>query len=141
MAASLLPTAERPHLAGDPHYMASLQVAMRIMAKSIEGNLAGENNFSLCHGLAGDAEIFLRIGSGFGDTASKMLVDRVAAYGQAQFDQPERPWPSGTNDRKENPGLMLGLAGTGHFYLSAANPARIPSIMLSSLAGARQLLG
>lgn len=128
-------------LTGDAHYMASLQAAMRITAKAIEGNLAGENNFSLCHGLAGDAEIFLRIASQFGDPASKALVERVAAYGQAQFDQPERPWPSGTNDRKENPGLMLGLAGTGYFYLSAANPARTPSIMLSSLAGAQQLAG
>jgi lantibiotic modifying enzyme len=67
------------------------------------------------------------------DPASAALVHQVAEFGQRQYDQAQRPWPSGTHDRQESPGLMLGLAGTGYFYLCAAQPAAMPSILLPSL--------
>lgn len=37
------------------------------------------------------------------------------------------PWPCGT---VEVPGLLLGLAGIGYFYLRFADPAGTPTVLI-----------
>lgn len=87
-------------------------------------------NYSLCHGLAGNAEV-LRCGSAvLGPAASqacKAALD-VAAKGIESFGRDDHPWPCGT-PAGENPSLMLGLAGIGYFYLRLAVPS-VPSILI-----------
>ncbi|HEU5097885.1 MAG TPA: hypothetical protein VFU22_02490, partial [Roseiflexaceae bacterium] len=52
------------------------------------------------------------------------LATTVAHIGMERYaTQPGAPWLS------ETPSLMLGLAGTGHFYLRLSDPA-IPSILV-----------
>ena len=87
-------------------------------------------NFSLCHGLAGNSESLLyayeTLGPDFGDLRTASLV--VAQAGLDRFASTGAPWPCGTQSM-ESPGLMLGLAGIGHFYLRLHDPP-IRSILI-----------
>jgi lantibiotic biosynthesis protein len=87
-------------------------------------------DYSLCHGLAGNAEV-LRYGSAvLGSAASqscKTALD-VATKGIETFGRANNGWPCGT-PAGENPSLMLGLAGIGHFYLRLAVPS-VPRILI-----------
>ena len=87
-------------------------------------------NYSLCHGLAGDAEVLLHaaeiLGSGWAE--ERTLAIRVADEGIERFATTARPWPCGARNGL-TPNLMAGLAGIGHFYLRLHDPT-IPSVLL-----------
>lgn len=112
-----------------PNYLQRLEVALRIVTQSLRQGLAGECNFSLCHGVAGDADLLISVANATGDTRLLPLVEAVAEHGRQHFDLPQRPWPSGSASGQESPGLMLGLAGTGYFYLRAADRENTPSML------------
>ena len=86
--------------------------------------------FSLCHGLAGNAEILATgsrlLGDGFADGAE--LAARVACEGIRHYAGNERRWPFDALGRG-SPSLMLGLGGVGHFYLRLYDP-EVPSLLL-----------
>ena len=87
-------------------------------------------NYSLCHGLCGQAEV-LRFGIdvfGSSQTLRHDLVRAVATAGIVSRRE-NGAWPCGV-PRVEAPGLMLGLAGIGHFYLRLAND-RTPPLLWS----------
>ncbi len=118
-------------LTRDPAMRAAIESALRITARSVIGQFArGTANYSLCHGAAGDAEIFLAWSQIEHHPEARALVDAVARHGIETYATPQRPWPSGTPGAGESPSLMLGLAGTGHFYLRAFDPVATPSILL-----------
>lgn len=95
----------------------------------------GTLNFSLCHGLCGNAETLLEASRNMGltpeDDDCKHLCEEVAHQGLERHAHSGLPWPCGTHTG-ETPGLMLGLAGIGHFYLRLANPI-VPSVLLPVL--------
>jgi lantibiotic modifying enzyme len=118
-------------LVGDPRYREEAEIALRTTAQMLETSMvSGQVNFSLCHGLGGNAELFL--------IASQVLQDenyfdqavRVGKYGAAHFHDSLTPWPCGVMGAGESPGLFLGIAGIGYFYLRLYDLAQIPSIML-----------
>jgi lantibiotic modifying enzyme len=118
-------------LTGDRALLPGIEAALRISARSIVGQLARRNaNYSLCHGVAGDAELFFAWVRASGDAEAWALVEEIARKGMAEYGDTGRPWPSGTPGTGESPSLMLGLAGTGYFYLRAFDPERFPSILL-----------
>lgn len=91
---------------------------------------AGEQNFSLCHGLAGNADVLYegaRVlgldGAGGADRAVDIARTGIAASAARGYR-----WPCGTGSG-ETPGLMLGLAGIGYFFLRLHSPG-IPSCLL-----------
>lgn len=86
----------------------------------------GGGNFSLCHGLAGNAEILLE-GNGAGEDGERLAL-AVAQLGEERHAG-SGEWPSGLPSSRPAPGLMLGRAGTAHFYLRLARPAG-PSVLL-----------
>jgi len=51
----------------------------------------------------------------------------IARFGIERYGDGARPWPCGAAG--PTPALMVGLAGTGYFYLRLANPA-LPSVLL-----------
>jgi lantibiotic biosynthesis protein len=87
---------------------------------------SGGVNYSLCHGLAGNAEILLE-GSALVPTGFD-LAHRVAAAGIEGYLARGLPWPSGAYGGP-TPCLFLGLAGIARFYLRLANP-ELPSLLL-----------
>ncbi len=59
---------------------------------------------------------------GLSGTAWRDLALEVAASGIERFGRPGQAWPCGTPEG-ETPGLMLGLAGVGLFYLQLHDSA------------------
>jgi lantibiotic modifying enzyme len=94
---------------------------------------AQAGSYSLCHGLVGNAEILERGYRVLGSSGVKWhrLAIEVATSGIERFARPGAPWPCGTHVG-ETPGLMLGLAGAGMFYLQLYKPS-IGSPLLWSL--------
>jgi lantibiotic modifying enzyme len=88
-----------------------------------------EYSFGLCHGAAGNAELFLLAHEILGDDDSLAVAESLARSGIEQFDRGGRPWPSGLDEAGEAPGLMLGLAGVGYFYLRMHGETDVPSLL------------
>ncbi|HET7229027.1 MAG TPA: lanthionine synthetase LanC family protein [Longimicrobium sp.] len=86
-------------------------------------------NFSLCHGIAGLAEALMGAAAPLDDPTLRDEAESAAARGWERFERAGRPWPCGTRGGAWDPGLMLGEAGIGLFYLRLHDPA-VPSIVL-----------
>lgn len=91
--------------------------------------LATSYSFGLCHGAAGNAELFLQASEILGDSAWLEIADSIARKGIDDFGEGSQPWPSGLDQTGEAPGLMLGLSGVGYFYLRMHGPAAVPSVL------------
>jgi lantibiotic modifying enzyme len=117
-------------LLGDPSLKAEALAGLSVTRRMIESALANRSgNFSLCHGLMGNAEILAEGRAVLGEEfAEDSLPARVAAVGAERFARPGVSWPCGTW-AGETPNLMLGLAGIGYAYLRMYDP-RVPSILL-----------
>jgi len=91
---------------------------------------SGMANYSLCHGLAGNAEVLVTAAEKLGGPQEPALglALEVAALGIAKHLKAGKPWPCGVSGG-ENHSLMLGLAGIGHFYLRLKDRA-VPSVLL-----------
>lgn len=91
---------------------------------------AGGGNFSLCHGLAGNAEVVLEGARVLSpeDGSAVDQVGQVAGVGIERHGRGSEPWPCGARGGT-TPALFLGLAGIGMFYLRLARPA-VPSVLL-----------
>lgn len=83
-----------------------------------------------CHGFAGNAELPLQAGQRLAMPAPLAAVSRVARHGLERHHQGGQPWPCGVALAGQTPGLMLGLAGIGWFFLRVSDPAGTPSVLL-----------
>jgi lantibiotic biosynthesis protein len=106
--------------------------ALRTTRGATEAALrSGVGNFSLCHGLTGNAEVLVygrqALGTEWADSSA--LAYEVANAGIETCVSRGLPWPCGTGIGGETPSLMLGLAGIGHFYLRLHDPT-IPSVLM-----------
>jgi lantibiotic modifying enzyme len=105
-------------------------VALTTTAEAVRVGLrAQHSNFSLCHGLCGNAEI-LREGIELLPAADRTLDDEVAAEGIRRFAKQPSSWICGTLGGS-TPGLFLGLSGIGHFYLRRCCPD-VPSVLMAA---------
>jgi hypothetical protein len=106
-------------------------IALQTTRTMIETALqSGTGNYSLCHGLAGNAETLLyasRVLDGEWADAGALALE-VGKVGAERFAAPQQPWPCGTYGG-ETPSLMLGLAGIGYFYLRLHDPTKSPVLM------------
>jgi len=92
-------------------------------------------NFSLCHGQAGNADLFIYARDVLGEQHWLNTAEKIAQEGIERYERRRIPWPTGLPGANETPDLMLGLAGIGYFYLrlddpERADPKRIPSILI-----------
>jgi len=76
----------------------------------------------LCHGVAGNAGLYMKLHRETGDAA---WMDRAAGFSDAVWARRIRTashpaWPSGDGNNVDNPGLMTGTAGVGWYYLQLA---------------------
>jgi len=86
--------------------------------------------FALCHGAAGNAELFIDAGDVLGDAGYTAIAEAIGRQGIERFHIPRRPWPSGLTSGGQTPGFMLGLAGIGYFYLRLYDRATVPSLLV-----------
>jgi hypothetical protein len=102
----------------------------RLAVASIRDSLQTPGqNFSLCHGLAGNAEALHEGAVVLGDAALQGAALAVAEAGACCYESMGQPWPCGGSDAAPEPGLMLGEAGIGYFYLRLAC-SDLPSVLL-----------
>lgn len=86
-------------------------------------------NYSLCHGAGGNAEVLLLASELLDRAELRERAVAVAADGIARYHERAVPWPCGLQSAATIPGLMVGTAGIGHFLLRLHDPAAIPSIL------------
>jgi lantibiotic modifying enzyme len=111
--------------------------AFAITHEALGQRLQPRTNFCLCHGIAGDAELFLQDDDDL-YPCSPDLIQQVTQFGIETYHKANRPWPYGSSDFHTPPGLMLGLAGTGYFYLRVSDKANTPSILMLTPTGRGQ---
>ncbi len=105
-------------LTGQEHYRSEAEAAVRSTAKMLSAATHGwADNFSLCHGLAGNAELLAYASQVLADESHLSLVYEVGELGIERYLKGKLPWPCGVPGAGESPNLMLGLAGIGYFYL------------------------
>ena len=115
---------------GDDECKAEALIALRTTRDSVERWLEnGTGNFSLCHGLGGNAATLAYGSQVLGEAwpEGATIARRVGGLGTASHEGRDVPWPCGIAG--EPPGLMLGLAGVGMFYASLGSD-QIPSGLL-----------
>jgi hypothetical protein len=90
----------------------------------------GGVSFSLCHGLAGNAEVLRLVAPSLdADPGSDLaLVEDVAWAGVERHSSRADDWPCAAGGGPAH-GLMLGLAGIGHFYLRLHDPRKAPVLL------------
>lgn len=86
-------------------------------------------NDTLCHGKAGNAELFLRFARLKDEPAFQMEAN-VQAQAQWRNFEKARNWIFGGVGADVFPGLMIGLSGLGMHFLRLAYPDQIPSPLL-----------
>jgi lantibiotic biosynthesis protein len=128
-------------LTGDPTFRQEAEAALATTWRHIYsmGSTANATpNFSLCHGLAGNADIMLEGSKVLQNPQYAEIARQVGNLGIERYHQYGLSWPSGVSDPSgttaglgETPNLLLGVAGTGYFYLRLAFPERIPCLLLA----------
>ncbi|MFJ4689203.1 lanthionine synthetase LanC family protein [Streptomyces sp. NPDC088789] len=117
-------------LTGEASRLAEAATALATTRRAVAERLDGHvDDFTLCHGLTGLAEVLTEglptLTERAPDTTA--LIREVAGRG-TRLMREGRPWPCGQGT-SEPPGLMTGLAGIGMFYLRQhGGPA--PSLLL-----------
>jgi hypothetical protein len=125
-------------LLGEPLYRDEAEAAVRATVASVQDE---RMNYSLCHGRAGNCETLLYAAEVLGDAALREQAEECMVQGWERWGAEDRRWPCGTLGGVADPGLLLGEAGIGHFYLRLAEPS-VPSVLLPTAGGsdARPLL-
>lgn len=86
----------------------------------------GDESFSLCHGLLGNAEILREASVAIGDKRLPQLAQEAASEGLRRHGE-VGDWPCGTLVG-DTPSLLLGRAGIGYFYLRLHDHT-VPSVL------------
>ncbi len=92
-------------------------------------NWQEQPNFSLCHGLAGNADVLLEAADVFNQPLWSRQAADLGRFGQEQYERTDQ-WANGLYNDYQLPDFMLGLSGTGYFYLRLTDPARYRSVLL-----------
>ena len=87
------------------------------------------DNYSLCHGLGGNAELFIMAADVLDDERYRTVAESIGDRGIQSIHLNRNPWPCGILGGGESPTLLLGTAGIGYFYLRLYDSA-VPSILL-----------
>jgi lantibiotic modifying enzyme len=114
---------------GTPEYKAEALAALRTTESAVRDSLDSPGaNSCLCHGTLGNSEVLLTgeeiLGREFASGASTAREAALAGIRRSR----SRAAPA-SSDQNAPPGLMLGLAGTGLFYLRICRPAIGPVLM------------
>ncbi len=121
------------------YFLQEAKIALETTKRAViqETNPNSKANFSLCHGLAGNADILLYGHQILNIPEYVEVAKKAGDFGISQYDATGVVFPSGVNDpsgltigQQENQGLMLGLSGTGMFYLRLDDMMNIPSALV-----------
>ena len=106
------------------------ETALTTTAQLLRESALRTQNFCLCHGMGGNAELPLLASGILNRESLRATAETVGRYGIEAYGKTRTPWPCGVTQGGETPNLMLGLAGIGYFYLRLHDPERVPSVLL-----------
>jgi lantibiotic modifying enzyme len=101
--------------------------ALETTSAWVRAALNAGTNYSLCHGLAGNAEICGE-GAPLAGEDIRSVLFRTADEGIERYGDGRQAWPCGIQGGS-TPVLFLGTAGIARFYLRIAHP-EVPSLLL-----------
>lgn len=87
-------------------------------------------NYSVCHGIAGTADLLIYASQTLSDVAYKAAANQKGLKGIEEIEQKSLPWPCGSSQLGETLNLMSGLAGIGYFYLRLYDPDKTPPLTM-----------
>jgi hypothetical protein len=117
-------------ITGDETCRAEAEAALATTAEHVLGGPEmSQTNYSLCHGLGGNCDALLQGARILNRPDWRQRAEEIGRRGLETFHAQQLPWPCGTYGGVEVPGLMLGLAGIGWFYLRLADP-ETPSALI-----------
>jgi len=115
---------------GGEHHRAMAQTALNSTRAKLEAQIfLPRTDASLCHGLAGLAQVLHLAGEILKDPARIASAVHITEQLIAQHGK-DTPWPSGAPQGGPNPSLMIGLAGIGHHLLRVASSEKVAPILL-----------
>lgn len=103
----------------------ALQGASRLLTTT-----TNPQDLCLCHGVCGTADFVLSAGLQLNRQDIAVYADQVGDFIIEHYLNAERPLPCGVQQRGEAPGLMLGKAGIGYFFLRLIERQALPSLLL-----------
>ncbi|GFZ90326.1 type 2 lanthipeptide synthetase LanM [Okeania sp. KiyG1] len=115
---------------GKPDYQHQAEAAIRTTIKSLQQPATGAESYCLCHGFTGNTELLLYASRVLGNAEYKSIAEQVGWRGIEHYEKNRIPWSCGVMGGGETPGLMLGLAGIGYFYLRLYDPQLAPSMLI-----------
>jgi hypothetical protein len=111
---------------GEQAYLDDSRAALKATVESLAD---ARMNYSLCHGRGGNAETLIVASQVLGEDEWVQRAREVAVEGWEQYEAQGKPWPCGTMQGASDPGLLLGEAGIGWYFLRLARP-ETPSVLL-----------
>ncbi|MDP2808122.1 MAG: lanthionine synthetase LanC family protein [bacterium] len=117
-----------------PNYNNEFQIAVE-RTKNDFGSTAQEHPLTiLCHGIGGNAELFLEAYRIFRDE-QYLAVPYSMAERALNIKKTNNEYLSGFKqlEKGQDSGLFMGTAGIGYFYLRCLDPIGVPSILLPKL--------
>ena len=118
-------------LTGDLELRKDAEAAIRTTMKTLDPGLyGGQTNFSLCHGLAGNAELLIYAAEVLHRNDCTAAAQHLGLQGIQMYEKNRLPWPCGVLGGGESPNLLLGLAGIGYFFLRLHDAAAFPSVLI-----------
>jgi lantibiotic modifying enzyme len=115
----------------DPVALQEVEFALQTTAAALAQPIGpGMGNYSLCHGACGNAELMILAADRLGRRELRQPAEAIGQIGLEQCSRTDQPWPCGVQNAGETPGLLLGLAGIGYFYLRLYDSQAVPSVLI-----------
>lgn len=115
-------------LTQDPFFASGAEAAIETTLKNLSVMMLG--NYSLCHGVFGNAELLLYAAEVLQRPQLKEAVMAVADECISEYLHKGIPIPNGLQSGHETPDFMLGSSGMGYFFLRLAAPDKVPGVLL-----------
>ena len=100
-------------LGDGPH----VQEALDAVSTTLTAIQRKTDNYSLCHGQFGNCETLLVAARVFNQPDLRLVAEQRGQYGRERFELGGEAWLCGTLNGVSDPGLMMGEAGIGYYYL------------------------
>lgn len=114
-------------ITGDQSFLDDGMKALDVTRKYLGDDMV--NDYTLCHGLFGNASLLLKATSVLKDEIFEKEVAELADKCLQQFIHRNIPVPNGYHSSKESPCFMQGNSGIGYFFLQLYDPVLFPSML------------
>ena len=115
-------------LTGNDLYRQDAEIALQTTIDHL--SLYQTGNYSMCHGIFGNAELLLAAAEMLDKPALLKLIEDKANECIDNFLSKGIPIPNGLQTGNETPDFMLGSSGIGYFFLRLTDPKKFPSMLL-----------